>query len=248
MAASDGTGRSAEARMRSRSCRPRLLLRPLYRGELLWGGTVKRDVPDLRIVDAELAARVDARREYWQQREAASKGQRKPQRAHGKFLLSGGMLICPTCGGHFEALSKPWKGATPVYVCSTRRRKPSVCTNTLALPISIADNAVLDCVAEKALETRFIEQLLRSAATGESDNGALLMADLERLQGEVHNLVQSIAKGVPADTVAPAIRERGAQIETRCHAPSTPTSAAEDRGTASRPRTTSCRVARDTPS
>ena len=27
-----------------------------------------------------------------------------PERAHGKYLLTGGMLSCPTCGGHFEAL------------------------------------------------------------------------------------------------------------------------------------------------
>ena len=27
-----------------------------------------------------------------------------PEKAHGKYLLTGGMLICPTCRGHFEGL------------------------------------------------------------------------------------------------------------------------------------------------
>lgn len=226
-----------------------VLIRPLYRGELVWGRTVsaygrelgkgrgkreagqiarpedtwiRRDVPDQRIITADLAARVDARRETWRQRTVASKGHCKARHAYGRFLLSGGLLLCPSCGGHFEAVSAPWKNATPVYVCATRRRKPGVCTNTLALPITKADSAVLDCVEGEALGTRFIEELLRLVDQGEADNSAQLTAERDRLQEEVQNLVGSIAAGVPADTVAPAINERQreiAKLETKLRQP-----------------------------
>jgi len=150
-----------------------VLERPLYRGEVVYGKTASADnrelrkvypgttrehgqiprpedswtvlgVPELRIIDPDLAARVDARREHWKQRVVAAKAKgRAPQNAGGKYLLSGGLLVCPTCGGHFEAFKSPW---TAVYVCATRRRKPGVCTNTLALPIADTDDAVLDMV------------------------------------------------------------------------------------------------------
>lgn len=229
-----------------------VLMRPVYRGEVVFGRTVsaygremkkaypkttresgqipqpeerwiRRPAESLRIIDADLAARVDARRESWQQRIAASKGHCKPQHAHGRFLLSGGLLLCPTCGGHFEAVSAPWKGATPVYVCATRRRKPGVCTNTLALPIADTDNAVLDVVEGEALGTRFIEELLALVDRGEADNTAQLTAERERLQRELKNLSESIALGtITNEEAAASIQPRRAElarIETKLRQP-----------------------------
>src|SRR5688572_4378958 len=54
------------------------------------------------------------------------------------------------------------------------------------------------------------------------DETASLRAERERLQGEVDNLVKSIAAGVPPGTVAPAIQERHTAIrrlETRLRMP-----------------------------
>ena len=214
-----------------------VLKRPLYRGELVYGqtrsatarelrklGREKAQIPtpeetwirlpvdeSLRIVDAELAARVDARRTDRRTRYLTSLGAKngkKPEKAWGKYLLTGGMLVCPTCGGHFEGLKYPKQ----VYVCSTRRRKPGTCPNTLALPMAFADDIVLDMVEGDILGTKFIEELLALVDQGESDNVARLTVDRDRLRGEVENLVGSLAAGVPADTVAPAIRERELQI------------------------------------
>ena len=218
-------------------------MRPLYRGEYVWGKTIsaygrelgqrktrkgkqreagqvprpeetwiRRDVPKLRIIDADLAARVDARREDRYRRALAAKEKgRAPQNAGGKYLLSGGMLICPTCGGHFEVFKAPWR-PEGIYVCSTRRRKPGVCTNTLTLSRPEADEAVLNVVEGEVLETRFIEELLAFVDRGEADDFAHLTVTCERLQQEMQNLVNSIAAGVPAETLAPAIRERQREI------------------------------------
>jgi hypothetical protein len=161
-----------------------VLERPLYRGVIEYGKSMKAygrelrrhgskrekgqvaappesviriEAPQLRIVDADVAHRVDARREDLRSRYTASlaKGGRVPERAHGKYLLSGGLLVCPQCGSHFEARIAPWKGVANVYICSTRRRKPGVCTNTLALPIEQTDDDVLSIIEGEVLGTRF---------------------------------------------------------------------------------------------
>ncbi len=172
----------------------------------------------LRIVDADLAGRVDARRDHWKQK---ARSKHAPQQAFGKYLLSGGLLICKTCGGHFEAFKSPWK-QDGVYVCATRRRKPGVCTNTFTTPISVADEAVLDLVEQEALGTKFIEELLALVDKGDADAMEGLAAERSRLQVEVDRLVGSIAAGVPADAVAPLIRDHHAAIaklDVRLRAP-----------------------------
>jgi site-specific DNA recombinase len=173
----------------------------------------------LRIIDPALAELVDARlhdrRTRYLAAVAKGKGHHK---THGKYLLSGGMLLCPTCGGHFEARKNPWRVHEPgghpdhVYICSTRRRKPGVCPNTLALAIDETDDTILEIIEGEVLGTTFINELLALVDRGEVDNSAHLTADRDRLRAEVDNLVRSIAVGVPADTVAPAIREREGDI------------------------------------
>ena len=219
-----------------------VLERPLYRGEIVWGKSTKAygrelgpkrkgrekgqipqpeaswvrlDIPELRIIDSDLADRVDRRREKRRTRylEAMKKHGKMPQRAHGKYLLSGGMLICPTCGSNFEARMAPWRGVKGgVYICSTHRRKPGVCTNRVTLPMAYMDDAVLSQIEHDFLHPRLIAELLRLVDTGAEKEVARLEEDRDRLQGEIDNLVKSITAGVPADTVAPAIRERQVQL------------------------------------
>jgi hypothetical protein len=166
-------------------------------------------VRELRLIDLDLAARVDARREHWRRRVVAAKTKgRAPQNAGGKYLLSGGLLICPTCGRHFEAFKSPW---TAVYVCATRRRKPGVCTNTLALPIADTDDTVLDMVDGEALGGKFIDELLALVDTS-PDPTAAAAAERTRLQGQITNLVESVAKGMPADSIAPVVKQYQAEV------------------------------------
>ena len=221
-----------------------VLMRPLYRGEIVYGRTksaygrelgkprvgkngLEREMAQiptpedewirlpvdesLRIVSAELAAAVDARRGNRRTRYLTARGAKNskvPERAWGKYLLTGGLLVCPTCGGHFEGLKYPKEA----YVCSTHRRKPGACSNTLALPMNFADNVVLDMVEGEVLGTKFIEELLSLVDKGVSDNVALLMADRDRLRGEIANLVDAVAKGLSRETVIADIRERELEI------------------------------------
>ncbi len=231
-----------------------VLARPTYRGTVIFGKTrsvfkqelqrarptkkekgqlpapeaswLIREDASLRIIDSELAARVDARREHWRRRQAEGKVRgRAPHRAHGRYLLSGGMLQCPTCGGHFEAYKSPWN-RDGVYVCATRRRKPGVCTNTLALPIVETDNTILEMVEGEVLGGRYIEELLALVDRGDVDETPRLQGERDRLRVKVNNLVMSIAgANVPASSVAPLIQqyERDiAVLEQRLRAPRSP--------------------------
>ena len=189
--------------------------------EATWTRCLMPDVEQrLRIIDPDLAARVDAILDDRRERYVASrirKDGRAPEKAHGKYLLSGGMLLCPTCGGHFEARKYPWKvgakegHAGHVYICSTRRRKPGVCPNTLALPIEDTDDTVLSIIEGEVLGTKYIRELL-SLVESAPDETEWLVAERDRLQTEVDNLVKSLAAGVPGDAVGPAIREKQSAI------------------------------------
>ncbi len=171
---------------------------------------VRVEKPELRIVDEAVAARVDLRigdRRERYLKAVNRKGRRNPNMARGRFLLSGGLLLCPTCGANFEARVAPWHGLKNVYICSTRRRKPGACTNTLALPIDEADESVLSTIEGEVLGTGAINRLLDLVDTVEDDTIALTEAR-DRLTDEINRLVASIADGVPAKTLAPAIQER----------------------------------------
>ena len=119
-------------------------------------------------------------------------------------------VVCPTCGGHFEALARHRR--TPVYVCSTHRRKPGTCTNALALPIAETDDTVRDRVEGDVLDTRFIDELLTVVDTT-PDTTAQLEVERARLRHAITNLVNSVAKRMPAKTVAPVVRAHQTAVE-----------------------------------
>ena len=150
-----------------------LLDRRLYRGEDVYGRSVKmygrelrrrdknskrekaqvrrpedkwlkRDAPELRIIDEALAEAVRARRDDRASRYLRATSGRLiggPSSTGAKYLLSG-MLRCP-CGAGFEALKGGnWRHRGAVYVCAARRRKgPDVCAYDLAFPIEQTDGS-----------------------------------------------------------------------------------------------------------
>ena len=61
-----------------------------------------------------------------------------------------------------------------MYVCSTRRRKPGVCSNSLRFPIADADAAALDQIEGVALSHESIESLLAVVDRGQADDSAVL--------------------------------------------------------------------------
>lgn len=176
---------------------------------------VSKEMPALRIVDAKTVARVDAILADRSQRDHGG----RPPKVPGAYLLSGGMLVCPECGGNFETRSGIY------YQCSNQRRKgKDVCTCALKLRIRETDEAVLAAVEGDLLSPRAVEELLASVETSDGDEPARLEAEAARLRQEVRRIWDKIAEGAPEESAVPAIREREAEVarlEARARAPRT---------------------------
>ena len=95
----------------------------------------------------------------------------------GRYLLSGGLLKCPTCGGNFEALagsSRP--SARAVSVPYEGRRKPGRVQQPAGGYRSRAPmTVVLDVIEGEVLTPSFIEELLSTVDRGEVDESARLI-------------------------------------------------------------------------
>jgi hypothetical protein len=226
-----------------------LLKRPLYRGEVVHGRARKLDVdadgnrkrvrlpeatwvrvpvPDLRIIPAELAEAVDARRASMLTRTLKlSNGSLlgRPPGEGSPYLLCG-LLKCGVCGGSMEVLSTTsGKGRrTFHYRCYANRRKgPAVCTNKLAAPMGDADAAVLHEVKQTLLHPDVVERalahaeraILRERSAGEREAVA---AELAETKKGMRRLSSAIAKGGELDPLVAALetheRER-AELQGR---------------------------------
>lgn len=120
----------------------------------------------------------------------------------------------PVCSGHFEVLKTPWKPDTDAnYVCSTRRRKPGICTNAMALPMEETDDIILSVIEGEVLSPNFVEEML-ALIDNTPDERAQLAAECDALRAEVSRLVNAIAAGVARATVAEDIRQREAKIRS----------------------------------
>ena len=144
-----------------------VLRRPLYRGEVVWGRTKKRDkwgqknrsaraegdwvrvdVPHLRIVSEELWQAVQARlgeaRSCYLSSTHGEAFGRPPNQRESKYLLTG-FVRCGVCGGSLIVGSRSHrKQRSFLYECSSfHRRGSQVCANDLNVSLTMADEAIL---------------------------------------------------------------------------------------------------------
>lgn len=142
------------------------------------------DKPHWRILDAATIELIDAR---LAERKLVAK---KPEaKTHGRYLLSGGLLVCPDCGANFEARTQ-WKK----YACSTRRRAPGSCPNRDAWLITEADAAVISLVEMHAPEFK-AEFIAHLAAQRPVDARAHLEVQLAAVEKKLGRLVDAVADG-----------------------------------------------------
>ena len=219
--------------------------RPIYRGEIVWNKTRKRDqwgqkrqarrpeaewlrksAPELRIVPTELAQPVDQRLDRQRRRRRSNTGGRPPG-SGVKYLLTG-MLTCSVCGSSFEALSrKHGHRRAFVYGCAAhRRRGHHICENDLVVPMEVADGAVLDAVEATVLHLEVIDRVIEKAEVALAKNTSVgrrrqLKKDLEMVRLETERLTAAVAGGaadVPA--LVEALRARETRQEPSCVRPS----------------------------
>ncbi len=215
-----------------------VLRRPLYRGEVVWGRTKKRDrwgqknrsqraeedwvrvdVPDLRIVSEPLwqaaqARRREARSSYLASTDGEGFG-RPPNHRESKYLLTG-FARCGTCGGSLIVGSRSHrKHRAFFYECASfHRRGPQVCANSLNVPLALADDTILDELETYVLHPDVVTRALALALDelrpggGGEDVRRRLQADVQGVEKELARLTEALAAGGQLMTVVAAIQDR----------------------------------------
>jgi site-specific DNA recombinase len=198
-----------------------ILRRPVYRGDVVWNRTRKRDRwgarsksvrpveewltrhdDSLRLVSDELWDAVHSRFESRAKYTGESRG-RPPGVGEARYLLAG-LARCSQCGGSMVVETRAEGTATPQrrvpsYLCSTHRRKGTVaCSNTVMVPVARLDGEVIDALDEALLTADVVEEivsrataLVTPAATDVDD----LQGELRRIDGELARLTEAVAGG-----------------------------------------------------
>ncbi len=216
-----------------------LVSRPLYRGEIVYGATKKRNVEgkvdptnrpasewiripaaDLRILSPELSDAVAARLAAMHARSLhAANGTLlgRPAGESSPYVLVG-LLRCGTCGGSMEVLSsKSGAHRTFFYRCyRSRRQGATACANKVPLRMTDADEAVIDAVEETLMNPTVVERALALAEAEilEEQTGRERDAFAARLAAtdtEVARLTSAIKRGGDLDPLLDALRDTEAR-------------------------------------
>lgn len=165
-----------------------ILYRPLYRGDVVWNRTKKRDSwgrrhqcrrpegehvsrhdPSLRIVPEDLWQAVQRRLRTTREAYLGGTGGhlhgRPPTAVESKYLLTG-LAACGACGGTLYVRSRSYgRGRREHrYGCTSYHlRGRKVCANNLEIPIDVANLAVLRMLQRDLLHPTVIGTALRKA-------------------------------------------------------------------------------------
>lgn len=195
-----------------------LLRRPLYRGEIVWNQSRKRDAwgrkqqrpreaaewvtrpaPELRIVSEALWAAAHARlagaREDYLRRNTGRTWGRPTNGTESPYLLTG-LAQCGVChGGIFVQTRQHGRRRARFYACSTHHhRGRQVCGNSQALPMELIDLEVLSAFREDLLSPAVLDRALTKlrARLSRQPNDTNERAD--RLTGEADRLQRELAR------------------------------------------------------
>ncbi len=164
-----------------------ILYRELYRGEVVWNKTRKRNTwgqvqasprpesewlrtsrPELRVVSDELWTRAharlaDARAHYLRSTTGRLWG-RPSRETDSKYLLPG-LARCGVCGGGMFAYSRQQaRRRVFFYACTAHhKRGPSICANALKVPMETANAAILTAIEADVLRADVVEAAVARA-------------------------------------------------------------------------------------
>jgi hypothetical protein len=209
-----------------------VLFNPLYKGEVVWGRTRKRDawgrrkesdrpanewvvtsVEHLRIVSDELWANAHEALQSRQKTYGFKRGAPRPAGAlESKYLLTG-MVACGVCGG---TIVQTLNANKPAYRCwYNHSRGGAVCTNSLVVDMHLADDAVLAAVTRDVLDPEVVGEALDLAlreleqpATAVAARLDTLKSEPARLEVELARYIEAIADAGPLETILQAVKAR----------------------------------------
>ena len=210
-----------------------ILLRDLYRGEIVYGKSKKRDAdgarhqrplpesrwirvpaPELRIVSPEIEAATAARRASMAARRLPGRVGGRPPGQGSPYLLVG-LLRCGVCGGTMEVLSRQHGSQRRfAYHCYAARRKgAAVCANRLPARLDEANAAVVAEVTKTLLDPAVLRRAMDYALTvlaedGSEERRAQMTRRLATLDKECRNLSDAIARGGSLDALLEDLQAR----------------------------------------
>ena len=217
-----------------------VLHRSLYRGEIVWNRTKKRDgwgqkrrrdrpeadwlsvrIESLRIVPEALwraaQARMTERRENYKRWTRGQGGAPDGRGVRTRYFLTG-FGRCAVCRGSMQAVSRASSaGRNFRYVCATYwNRGASICPNGRMIDMSVADGAVQQLLATEVLRPAVVDRALTRALdllrTDVDGPGRreTLERDLAGVEVELRNLAETAAKGGAVPVILEALGRREA--------------------------------------
>ena len=214
-----------------------VLRRPLYRGEIVWNRTRKRDrwgqhrqsmregaewlhvdAPSLRIVPEAVWLKVHERlsliKNHLEQMSGGTIG-RRARDVESHYLLPG-FARCGMCGGTLGAMSRASSGKRIfVYGCLANwKRGRTVCENATTVALERVERAVLAKIGRDVLRPAVIDAVLDGvfeamATPAISEKAAQrLRRELHAADEEMARLTAAIATGGRIDALLTALRER----------------------------------------
>jgi site-specific DNA recombinase len=214
-----------------------VLMRPLYRGEIVWNRTRKRDgwglahradrpagewvciqAPELRIVSDDLWTAAHARFAQ-RQRKHATTG-RNHQDLDSRYLLSG-FARCGQCGGGFAAHSRNHGGQRVMFYGCTSfwKRGAKVCANSLVARMDVLDAEILATLQDDICRPAVVEDAIRLALADLSParqeaNRARLELDHATARQECARLADAIARGGSLEALVERLQDAQGRAET----------------------------------
>jgi site-specific DNA recombinase len=217
-----------------------VLKRPIYRGQIVWNTTRKRDrwgqhhqaprpgnewitieAPALRIVPEDVwqtaRRRLDGIKSHLVVSSQGRNGGRRRD-VDSQHLLAG-FARCGQCGGSFYPLSREHgKQRVYFYACSANhKRGQAVCRNALIMPKTIVEAGILTAlvgdVLRPAVVTAVIEGVLAELQP-DARRGTLdrLQAERAAVEREISRLVEALAMGgMDLAPVSAAVQQRQAR-------------------------------------
>jgi site-specific DNA recombinase len=204
-----------------------VLLRPLYRGEIVWNQTRKRDswgraqrstraegawmrvpAPHLQIVSAELWEVAQRERNRREQQYAAGGRSYRPSR----YLLSG-LARCAVCGGGFASQSRSHGAHRALFYACTSHWKRGACSNGLVGRMEAIDAEVLATLRDDILRPTVVEQAIALALEelkpAKQDRArAALERELRDVREDSERLADAIERGGSLDVLVGRLRAR----------------------------------------
>jgi DNA invertase Pin-like site-specific DNA recombinase len=159
---------------------------------------VTTPVPHLRIVPAELFAKVQAIK--------TERGKARPERSHRPKHLLAGLLRCGCCGSAMVVNNVGHEGRR-IY-CG-RRKEGGLCTNGKTYKLKPIEHRVVTALKAQLAEPRAIERYLKTyreerkrLAKENAGRRGMLERTLAQAKREVDRLVDGFARGIISDEEA----------------------------------------------